>query len=55
LQTIYVTAVRNMGTTYKIHLEKPTEGLVKQPDCIWRIILKHALDKENVQVQNRDN
>jgi hypothetical protein len=45
---MYVTRVRNMRTAYNIHPAKPTEGLVKKPDCTRRIILKHALEKEGV-------
>jgi hypothetical protein len=45
---MYVTGVRNMRTAYSIHLAKPKEGLAKKPDYTRRIILKHALEKEDV-------
>jgi len=48
LQAIYVTGVRNMRTAHNIHLAKPMERLVKEPDCTRGIILKHALEKEDV-------
>lgn len=48
MQAIYVTEVRNIRTAYNINLAKPTERLVKKPDCTRGIILKRALEKEDV-------